>query len=52
MGKTPSGVACAIVYVVLTREGFNISKHDVCKAADVSIPTMNKIENILKAEMA
>ena len=52
MGKTPSGVASALVYIVLTREGFNISKNDVCKAADVSIPTLNKIENILRAEMA
>ena len=52
MGKTPSGVASALVYIILTREGFNISKHDVCRAADVSIPTLNKIENIVRTEMA
>lgn len=48
MGKTPSGVACAIVYMVFAGDGVNISKQDICNAANVSVPTLNKIESIIK----
>lgn len=51
MGKTPNGVASAIVYTVLAREGLAISKQVVCQAANVSVPTLNKIETIVKQEL-
>lgn len=46
MGKTPSGIASACIFVVL--EG-KISKNEICKAANVSLPTLNKIEVIIKS---
>lgn len=48
MGKTPSGVACAIVYTVFSADGVNVSKQDICSAANISVPTLNKIESIIK----
>ena len=51
MGKTPNGVASAIVYTVLSREGLSVSKQVVCQAANVSVPTLNKIETIVKQEL-
>jgi hypothetical protein len=50
MGKTPNGVASAVIYTVLAMQG-GISKQMVCQAADVSVPTLNKIETILKQEV-
>lgn len=41
MGKTPSGIACAVIYTVL---GDTVSKNDICSTAGISIPTLNKIE--------
>jgi transcription initiation factor TFIIIB Brf1 subunit/transcription initiation factor TFIIB len=51
MGKTPSGVASAIIFMVLSKEGVNVSKSTVCSAASISIPTLNKIETLLKHEI-
>lgn len=51
MGKTPTGVACAIVFNVLSSNGIPVSKQDVCTAASISIPTLNKIETIIKQEI-
>lgn len=51
MGKTPTGVASAIVYTILYREGVPVSKQTVCEAANISIPTLNKIEAIVKQEL-
>ena len=48
MGKTPTGVACTVVYMVLSKNGQPVSKQDVCAAADISVPTLNKIETIIK----
>lgn len=45
MGKTPSGIASAVVYIVLNS---SISKHDICKSAQVSIPTLNKLESVIQ----
>lgn len=44
MGKTPSGVASAVIYVTLN----NISKQSICSSANISIPTLNKIEIIVR----
>jgi transcription initiation factor TFIIIB Brf1 subunit/transcription initiation factor TFIIB len=51
MGKTPTGVASAIVYIVLLNEGVQVSKQIVCDAANISVPTLNKIESIVKQEL-
>lgn len=51
MGKTPSGVASAIIFMILTKECVNITKAAVCDASSISIPTLNKIEMLLKQEI-
>jgi len=51
MGRTPKAVACAVMYVVLAKQGFSISKQEICKICDVSGPTLSKIETIVKGEM-
>lgn len=50
MGKTPNGVASAIIFTVLNAEG--VTKQMVCAAAEVSVPTLNKIEALLKQEIS
>jgi transcription initiation factor TFIIB len=48
MSKTPNSVASAIIYIVL---GANVSKAEVCEKCSVSVPTINKIENIIKKHL-
>jgi len=43
MGKTPNSVASVVVLQVL-----DVSKTDVCKSCGVSMPTLNKIEAVVK----
>jgi transcription initiation factor TFIIIB Brf1 subunit/transcription initiation factor TFIIB len=45
MGKTPSGIASAAIYIVMRGK---ISKVEICKASGISLPTLNKIEAIIK----
>lgn len=45
MSKTPNSVASVIIYIVLKN---NISKNIICERCSVSIPTINKIESIIK----
>lgn len=47
MGKTPKGVASAVMFVTLSRLGFEVSKEEICKICDVSLPTLNKLEKLL-----
>jgi len=49
MGRTPKAIACAVMFVVLTRLNYQISKPEICRICDVSGPTLNKIENIVRA---
>lgn len=53
MGKTPNGVASAIIFTVFSQEGISsrITKQMICEVSDVSVPTLNKIEAILKQEI-
>lgn len=44
MGKTPTSVAAVIIYSIL---GELTTKSEVAKKCGVSVPTMNKIENIV-----
>ena len=48
MSKTPNSVASAIIFIVL---GSNLTKSEVCEKCSVSIPTLNKIENIVKKHL-
>jgi len=45
MSKTPNSVASAVIYIVLKNK---INKNEICEKCSVSIPTINKIENIIK----
>jgi len=48
MSKTPNSVASAIIYIVL---GEKVSKSEMCDKCSVSIPTLNKIEAIIKKHL-
>ena len=48
MSKTPNSVASAIIYIVLSP---NATKTQVCEKCSVSVPTLNKIENIIKKHL-
>lgn len=48
MGKTPTSVAVSII--VLSFDGV-LKKKDICDACKVSIPTINKIERIVKENL-
>jgi transcription initiation factor TFIIB len=48
MGRTPKAVACAVIFHVLTLEGLKPNKAEICKICDVSVPTLGKIEAIVK----
>lgn len=45
MSKTPNTIATAVIYINLANR---ISKSEVCETCEVSIPTVNKIEAIIK----
>ena len=48
MSKTPNSIASAIIYIVLSP---NATKTQVCEKCSVSVPTLNKIENIIKKHL-
>jgi transcription initiation factor TFIIIB Brf1 subunit/transcription initiation factor TFIIB len=48
MGRTPKAVAAAVMYVMLTPL---VTKPDICRICDVSCPTLNKLELIVKGEL-
>lgn len=48
MGRTPRAVACAVMRVVFDKAGVGPSKAELCRICDVSVPTLGKIENIVK----
>tara|TARA_R110002153_G_scaffold56332_2_gene155710 strand:+ start:2269 stop:3210 length:942 start_codon:yes stop_codon:yes gene_type:complete len=48
MSKTPNSIASAIIYIVL---GPDVTKSQVCEKCSVSVPTLNKIENIVKKHL-
>ena len=45
MSKTPTSVASVVIYMVMCSK---ISKSVICKKCNVSVPTVNKIEQIIK----
>jgi transcription initiation factor TFIIB len=48
MSKTPNSIASAIIYIVLSPDA---TKANVCEKCSVSVPTLNKIENIIKKHL-
>ena len=48
MSKTPNSVASAIIHIVL---GSKVTKAEMCEKCSVSIPTLNKIEGIIKKHL-
>ena len=48
MSKTPNSVASAIIYMVLSP---NVTKLEMCEKCSVSVPTLNKIEVIIKKHL-
>jgi transcription initiation factor TFIIB len=46
MSKTPNSIASAILWIVT-----GISKPEICKKCSVSVPTLNKIENIVRKHL-
>jgi transcription initiation factor TFIIIB Brf1 subunit/transcription initiation factor TFIIB len=48
LGKTPKGIVSAVLYRELTELGFQINRAEIAAVCGVSVPTLVKIENILK----
>ena len=48
MSKTPNSVASAIIYIVI---GHRVPKNEMCEKCSISVPTLNKIENLVKKHL-
>ena len=48
MSKTPNSVASAIIYIVM---GTKVKKTELCEKCNISVPTLNKIENLIKKHL-
>ena len=48
MSITPNSVASAIIYKVL---GLKVKKSELCEKCNISVPTLNKIDNIIKKHL-
>ncbi len=51
MGRTPKAVVCTVMFIVLSDAGFAPNKAEICKICDVSVPTLGKIEGIVKSQL-
>jgi transcription initiation factor TFIIB len=51
MGKTPKGTASAVMFVILNELGYKVEKQMICSLCDVSLPTLNKLEPIVRTEL-
>jgi len=48
MGKTPKGVASAVIFKTLVDLGYKVEREVIAKICEVSVPTLLKIEKILR----
>jgi len=48
MGRTPKAIACAVIFIVLNGA---IDRASICTICNVSVPTLSKIETIVRAEL-
>ena len=51
MGRTPKAVVCSVMYIALSDAGFAPNKAELCRVCDVSVPTLGKIETIIKNQL-
>ena len=51
MGRTPKAIACGVICVVFSEIGQPFDRPTICKICDVSLPTLMKIETIIRAEL-
>jgi transcription initiation factor TFIIIB Brf1 subunit/transcription initiation factor TFIIB len=51
MGRTPKAVVCSVMYIALSDAGFAPNKAELCRVCDVSVPTLGKIEAIIKNQL-
>ncbi len=49
MGKTPKGIASAIIFKTLTEAGIKVDRAVIAKVCEVSVPTLVKIEKIISS---
>ncbi len=47
MGKTPKGIASAVIYKIVTSMGYNIQRTTIAELCEVSVPTLVKIEKVV-----
>lgn len=50
MGKTPKGIASAVIFKTLCELGYPVDKAFIANICEVSVPTLNKIEKIIREE--
>lgn len=50
-GRTPKAVACAVIWTILKERGVPVTKADLCKICDVSVPTLTKLEAIVMKDL-
>jgi transcription initiation factor TFIIIB Brf1 subunit/transcription initiation factor TFIIB len=48
-GRTPKAVACAVMWTFLKEKG--VTKAELCKICDVSVPTLTKLEAIVMKDL-
>ncbi len=48
-GRTPKAVACAVMWIILKDKG--MTKAELCKICDVSVPTLTKLEAIVVKDL-
>lgn len=48
MGKTPKGIASAVIFNIVTGMGYDIQRIQIAEICEVSVPTLMKIEKVLK----
>jgi hypothetical protein len=51
MGRTPKAIACAVIFIVTAEMGHPVDRSTICRVCDVSVPTLSKIETIVRAEL-
>ena len=51
MGRTPKAIACAVIFIVLTKAGYTPNRAEICRVCDVSVPTLGKLESIILKEI-
>lgn len=51
MGRTPKAVACAVIFRVLSDLQIGPPKAELCRICEVSVPTLSKIDAIVKTRL-